>query len=136
MNRSLLPTFLGLAMIRGLSCDAAEPANPKANQQARAILNLIESLPQRSDKRLVSGQFCDFGSRARLGPCQDAFSKTGHWPAMIGLDYADFSNGGLSTYTVNRLAIDYAREGGLVTISAHVPNPANARGGGLRDKGV
>jgi mannan endo-1,4-beta-mannosidase len=24
----------------------------------------------------------------------------------------------------------------LVTISAHVPNPANARGGGLRDKGV
>jgi beta-mannanase len=55
---------------------------------------------------------------------------------MIGLDYADFSNGGISTYTVNRLAIDYAREGGLVTISAHVPNPANANGGGLRDKGV
>ena len=34
------------------------------------------------------------------------------------------------------MAIDYARQGGLVTISAHLPNPANPNGGGLRDKGV
>ena len=102
----------------------------------RAILNYIESLPQRSDKRLISGQFCDFDQGARLGACQEAFDKTGHWPAMIGLDYADVGKGGISTPPVNRLAIDYARQGGLVMISAHLPNPANPRGGGLRDHGV
>ena len=55
---------------------------------------------------------------------------------MIGLDYADFGKGGLETKTVNRLAIDYSRKGGLVTISAHLYNPANPQGGGLRDQGV
>ena len=46
---------------------------------------------------------------------------------MIGLDYADYSQGRhrLHTATVDRVAIDYARQGGLVTISVHLPNPAN-----------
>ena len=35
----------------------------------------------------------------------------------------------LHTGTVNRVAIDYARQGGLVTISAHLPNPANPDAG-------
>src|SRR4029079_18976220 len=72
----------------------------------------------------------------KLGACQEAFAKTGHWPAMIGLDYVDAGKGSISTKAVNRVAIDYARQGGLVTLSAHVPNPANPRGGGLRDQGV
>ena len=132
----LIFTIVPFPIICSSPALAAEPANPQAGKKPRAILDYIESLPQRADKRLISGQFCDAGPRARIGPCQEAFVKTGHWPAMIGLDYADFARGGLSTYTVNRLAIEYARDGGLVTISAHLPNPANANGGGLRDKGV
>ena len=34
------------------------------------------------------------------------------------------------------MAIEYARQGGLVTISAHLYNPANPKGGGLRDQGA
>ena len=34
------------------------------------------------------------------------------------------------------MAIDYWKQGGLVTVSAHLYNPANPKGGGLRDKGV
>jgi hypothetical protein len=34
---------------------------------------------------------------------------------MIGLDYADFGKGGVETKTVNRVAIDYSRQGGLVS---------------------
>lgn len=115
---------------------AGEPANPASNSRARAILSELESLPKCSEKRLISGQFAGFGTGASLKACEEAFHKTGHWPALIGLDYAEFRTGGLDHAVVNRLAIEYARKGGLVTISAHLYNPANPRGGGLRDRGV
>jgi mannan endo-1,4-beta-mannosidase len=116
------------------SARGSDPETPDAH--ARSVLHFLETLPPKDDKRLISGQFTNYGSNATLADCEDAFRKTGHWPAMIGLDYAEFSTGGLHTANVNRLAIDYARKGGLVTISAHLYNPANPRGGGLRDRGV
>ncbi len=109
-------------------CAAAEPANPHANPRARAVLNLLESLPGRSEKRLLSGQFAGFGTGALLRACESAYEKTGHWPAMIGLDYAEFRTGGLDYTAVNRLAIDYARKGGLVTISARPLQPRQPAG--------
>ena len=138
MNRicCALIVLLTLIAIQSAPIQAAEPANPATNSQARAILNKLESLPTRSQKRLISGQFAGFGSGASLKACEAAFQKTGHWPALIGLDYAEFRTGGLDFKVVNRLAIEYARKGGLVTISAHLYNPASPRGGGLRDKGV
>lgn len=132
-------TLLGVALLGSVcagSTLAAEPVTPGANARSRSILNYIEACSHRQEKRLISGQFCGFGPRARLRACEEAFERTGHWPAMIGLDYADFGRGGLETTHVNRLAIDYARLGGLVTLSAHLPNPANPNGGGLRDQGV
>ncbi len=131
-----LPTILVVFLASGPLARAAEPANPKTNAKARAILNYIEKLPERTDKRLISGQFTGFGPGAKLTDCERAFEKTGHWPAIVGLDYADFGKEGIHTATINRLALAYARDGGLVTISAHLPNPANPKGGGLRDKGV
>ncbi len=115
---------------------AIEPANPKANAKARAILNYLEKLPSRPDKRVLSGQFTDSGQSANLRLMSEAHDKTGHWPAIVGLDYADFRTGGLHTKTVNRFATEYWKQGGLVTISAHLYNPARAGGGGLRDQGV
>ncbi len=133
---SSLICMLALLSFQSAPGRAAEPANPATNSRARAILSELESLPKRSEKRLISGQFAGFGTAASLKACEEAFQKTGHWPALIGLDYAEFRTGGLDHAVVNRLAIDYARKGGLVTISAHLYNPANPRGGGLRDKGV
>ncbi|MCB1128097.1 MAG: beta-mannosidase, partial [Verrucomicrobiae bacterium] len=63
-------------------------------------------------------------------------TKTGEWPALLGADYADFPRGSLTWEAPNRAAIAYWRQGGLVTIMAHLYNPANPKGGGLRDKGV
>ncbi len=125
-----------LLVVSASSARALEPANSKTNAKARAILNYLEKLPAQTDKRLVSGQFADAGPTAKLAMCAEVHDKTGHWPAMIGLDYADFAKGGLETKIVNRVAIEYARQGGLVTISAHLYNPANPKGGGLRDQGV
>ena len=46
---------------------ALEPANPKANAKVRAILSYLERLPQRADKRLLSGQFTDAGPSCQTG---------------------------------------------------------------------
>ena len=118
---------------------ALEPANPKTNAKARAILNYLQQLPERADKRLLSGQFNGCGpGAAKPDRCQEIHEKTGRWPAMIGLDYADFSQGGtgLEYKTVNRVAVEYARQGGLVTLSAHLRNPANPKSRGPWEQGA
>jgi mannan endo-1,4-beta-mannosidase len=62
--------------------------------------------------------------------------RTGQWPALMGTDYADFPKGSLTSQAPNQAAIQYWKAGGLVTISAHLYNPANPKGGGLRYKGI
>jgi len=134
LSRPLALAILLLSPPR--AADASEPANLKASPRARAVLDYLGGLPRSAEKRLISGQFTNDGPGASLAMCEQAFAKTGHWPGMIGLDYCGFGTGGLHTPTVNGLAIAYARQGGLVTLSVHLPNPANPNGGGLRDKGV
>ncbi len=131
--------YLLLAAGFSLGCSyapALEPANPNANPKARAILNYLEGLNQRPEKRLLSGQFTQFGPGAGLRLLSAVHDRTGHWPALMGVDYADFGRGGLTFAAPNKAAIEYWNAGGLVTISAHLYNPANTNGGGLRDKGV
>jgi len=115
---------------------AAEPANPKARRDARAVLDYFYSLSNRTNHQILSGQFTDFGQRANVRIMAQIHEKTGHWPAILGSDYADFGRGSLTFKIPNQAAIDYWRQGGLVTISAHLYNPANPKGGGLRDTGV
>jgi mannan endo-1,4-beta-mannosidase len=66
----------------------------------------------------------------------NVFEKTGHWPAILGVDYADFGQGGLETAKPNQTAIAYWKQGGLVSVSTHLNNPVRTNGGGLRDKDV
>jgi mannan endo-1,4-beta-mannosidase len=137
---SPLPRFLliGLSLISttALSFGAPRPADANANSKAREILTYLTGLEGRADKRLVSGQFTEFGDSGNLSLLQKVQAQTGHWPAIAGFDYMDFPKKGLSTHACNLSAIEYWRSGGLVTISTHLYNPANPNGGGLRDKGV
>jgi len=118
------------------NCTAQSPANPNANSQAKALLNYFQGLEARPDKRLLSGQFSNFGDRANLGLLAEIHQQSGHWPAILGVDYA--GRGGIRTEEPNRAAIEYWRQGGLVTISAHMYDPTltNSAFGGLRDKDV
>ncbi len=118
------------------ACAAEPPANPRANSKAKAILLYLQSLEPRTDKRLVSGQFSNFGAGANVRLVTEIHDKTGHWPGLLGADYA--GQGGISPGAPNKAAIAYWNEGGLVTISAHLYDPArtNQDGGGLRDTGV
>ncbi len=137
--KRLLPTFTIAISVGWALCSqlcAAEPANPKTSPAARAVLDYFHGLENRTSKRIVSGQFSNFGNGASLRLLEQVHEKTGHWPGMIGVDYADFGRGSLTCEIPNRASIDYWKQGGLVTISAHLYNPANPNGGGLRDTGV
>ena len=133
--KSTLPLLLASALTC-LAASSAEPANPKANVQARAILNYFHELSGRPEKRVLSGQFSNFGNGANLRIMEQIHEKTGHWPALIGVDYADFGRGSLTYQVPNRVALEYWNRGGLVSVMAHMYNPANPKGGGLRDQGV
>jgi mannan endo-1,4-beta-mannosidase len=130
--------FLGLATVLVAGCRTPQaPANPHANARAQAVLRYFQSLERRSDKRLLSGQFSSFGDRANLNLLTEIHDQTGHWPAMLGVDYS--GRGGVSTEDPNQAAMEYWKAGGLVTVSAHLYNPARATNsafGGLRDKDV
>jgi mannan endo-1,4-beta-mannosidase len=132
--QTIFCTALELVCGTGMS---AEPANPKSNAATHAVLNYFHDLSSRTEgKRILSGQFSDFGNGANLRIMERVHEKTGRWPALIGVDYADLPRGGLTTKTPNQVAIDYWKQGGLVTVMAHMYNPANPKGGGLRDKVV
>ncbi len=113
------------------------PANPKANARAKAILRYVQSLEGRTNQCVLSGQFSNFGDGANLSVMDEIHNQTGHWPAIFGVDYADFSTDGLICEKPNQAVIGYWKQGGLVTISAHLYNPARTNAsGGLRDKNV
>jgi mannan endo-1,4-beta-mannosidase len=119
-----------------ISCSALEPANRNANEKARVLLNYVEGLGARKEKRLLSGQFVDFGEGASLRLPGEIQAATGKCPALLGVDYADFPKGSVTTSNCNRAVMEYWKQGGLVTVGVHLYNPANPKGGGLRDKGV
>ena len=123
------------------NAQAVRTANPNANARAKAVLEYITGLEKRADKRLLSGQFANFGEPTNLRLMENIHELTGHWPAIIGVDYIDFARGDLTFAAPNKAAIDYWKLGGLPNVSAHLYNPANPnhgkiRDGGLRDKGV
>jgi len=128
---AMLAAALGAATAK-----AAEPANRASNPRVRAVLDYFHSLAGKAEKRILSGQFADFGNSADLKIMERIHDLSGEWPALLGADYADFPRGGLTYKTPNAAAIAYWRQGGLVSIMAHLHNPANPKGGGLRDKGV
>src|SRR5690242_4391563 len=78
------------------------PANPGANARAKAVLQYFQNLEKRSDRRLVSGQFSNFGDRANLELLNEIHDQTGHWPALLGVDYA--GRGGVSTKAPDQAA--------------------------------
>ena len=125
------------AMIVLSGCGNSQPpANPHANARTKAVLEYFQGLESRPDKRLLSGQFSNFGDRANPGLLAEIHNQTGHWPAIFGADYA--GRGGIRIQEPDKAAIEYWRQGGLVTISAHLYDPTLTNGafGGLRDKNV
>lgn len=137
MKKSYLPYLFVIGYMALSLAAATGPANTNATPATRRVLAYFHELSARTNgRRILSGQFSDFGNGANLRIMERIHERTGHWPAMIGVDYADFGRGSVTTKVPNQVAIEYWKQGGLVTVMAHMYNPANPKGGGLRDKGV
>ncbi|MGH2663992.1 MAG: glycosyl hydrolase [Actinomycetota bacterium] len=93
-------------------------ANPNGTANANAVLDYLMTLPNRADDRILAGQHAGGGDDASFAPFESIYGDTGHWVGLLSADYA-FS----ADYTrVNSLAKRYWSEGGLVTLSYHMPN--------------
>ncbi len=127
----LLALFVGTTALRA---DASPPADPALNPRGRAIFSYFQQLQASPELKLVSGQFCGWSGAATLDGAAKIHRATGQWPAIVGLDYCAWVAGqpAINTSQPNQLAKAYWRDGGLVGISWHAPNPS---GGGLKDKG-
>jgi mannan endo-1,4-beta-mannosidase len=131
----VLPVLLVTCTALCFADDPKDPANPNASSQAKAVLKYFQSLDAGTEKHLISGQFDNYGDRARMGLMDQIHDKTGHYPGLLGVDYA--GKGGVVIGQPNLAAIDYWRHGGLVTVSTHLYDPQNPIGdGGLRDRDV
>jgi len=134
--------FLMIAgTINALAAGWQPPANTNASPATQAVLKYIQALQGRSEKRLLSGQFTDFGTNAGINSKKvfdQIQQRTGCTPAILGVDYADWHNGSIAADEPNAAALEQWRQGGLVTINAHFFNPlrTNSAVSGLRDKGV
>jgi mannan endo-1,4-beta-mannosidase len=122
----------------GRAANATAPSDPELNQRGRAILAWFQQLQASPELKLVSGQFAGWSGSASIDELGTIQRATGRWPVMIGLDYCGWNEGEamIDVRQPNQLAREYWQAGGLVNLSWHAPNPANPKGGGLRDQGV
>lgn len=133
---NLPPLLLLGLLLGGTALSGATPVNPAASPRVHEVLSYIEGLEARSTAKILSGQFTGYEGQLGRPLLEKIHAQTGQWPALVGVDYADHRKGAVSTRNQNRTAIDYWRAGGLVSVSAHLYNPANPNGGGMRDQGV
>ncbi len=110
------------------------PANPNATPAARALLGFLSYLPDRKERRLITGQFPEWYPRASLDSFEELQTKTGQTPGILSLDYFEtFLDADTATQPathkparwkeINPLLIEHWRAGGLVTLSVHMTNP-------------
>lgn len=97
-------------------------------------LSYLRSLPLKQEKRILSGQQCEAWPRIRetgLRDLEKVYGKSGKWPALGGFEYCEMK-GSVSSPAlfkpprwreVNPYVREWAATGGLVTVSAHMPNP-------------
>ncbi|HTU03660.1 MAG TPA: glycosyl hydrolase, partial [Candidatus Sulfotelmatobacter sp.] len=126
--------MLALPLVAGRA--AAQTADPGATAGTKAVLAYILRLAGNKDKRVLSGQFLQFAPNASLALPEAIHLASGKWPAYVGVDYMNFHTQSIDPEAADRTAIEYWRQGGLVEVNVHLTNPANPKGGGLRDKGV
>ncbi|NIO71488.1 MAG: hypothetical protein GTN71_21280 [Anaerolineae bacterium] len=117
------------------------PANPNANADARKLLNWLVGLPQRPDKRVISGQqvCCGWDFKAAYDTyVTDLYKETGKWIALLGADYA---YGIWSDPGQNSTLIEHWNNGGLITLNWTAWNPWTGNGlewtgGGSSDRNI
>lgn len=113
---------------------SGRPADPQASVETKRILSWFYQLTQRSEKKILSGQFLGWYPHVSLQPVEEIFQKSGKEVALIGVDYyetllddAQLTQPALNNpprwKEINPLIKTYWKKGGLTTISCHLTNP-------------
>ncbi|MFI1383603.1 glycosyl hydrolase [Embleya sp. NPDC020886] len=128
---------MGLAMGFGAGpvawAHSTEPADPQASVAVREVRDWLTHLPNRAQNRVVSGQFAGYsGKTFSLGQVEELKTQTGSYPGLLGCDYGH--DGDTIDHACNATLKDWSAAGGLVTVSAHLPNPDQSDWGGLFTK--
>jgi mannan endo-1,4-beta-mannosidase len=101
---------------------------------AEAALSVLQGLSAEAPAHVIAGSF---GTREAA----EVHETSGRWPALVGQEYcagfgideAEDASAAVPWRTHNPALIEHAREGALIRLLTHFPNPTRRRYGGLRD---
>ena len=157
------PVVLGCVLAAQAVVVAQEPVNPTASQKTRAVLKLLYELPNRPDRRVMSGQVLRImtSGPTRSDPTapvvynpnpyshiQDIYNKYGIWVAIAGAEYTDWWNGTAGVLInhqiqgkilwrqINPALIQHSKNGGIAEIHFHPMSPRNGAGGDADEIGL
>lgn len=108
---------------------ATAPADPDSAAGTGAVFSYLAG----PDHKLVSGQWTGYGS-IDAEELQAIENMTGRRPGLVGADYLDFNGPRINVADVNAQMIRNWKQGSLVDIDVHFPNPWT--GGGPQDRTV
>lgn len=118
-----------LALACAASAAIDPPVSPNAHREVAALLRVLESV---SERYILSGQQELGWDNARVDE-DIAFieRETGQLPVVRGLDYGDYLRdpGAPARYHATERAIAWAKRGGIVTFSLHLPMDLGAPAG-------
>lgn len=116
------------------SRSAVLPADKKASASVRTILQYVNDLTKREDKKLMSGQFLGWYPDAIMKAAEVIHEQSGEWIAIVGVDYYETKQAEAKLtelelgkpprwMQINPLIKEYWSKDGLATLSVHVTNP-------------
>ena len=109
-----------LLSVGAATAGAVEPVNPGATDSARRVLDYLYKL--KKENKIMAGQHVYLSSSPR--EYVHVHNLTGEWPAVIAFDLLGFNKNPKERRTYLKLAKEYWKAGGLVSISWHETSPA------------
>ncbi|SBT68564.1 mannan endo-1,4-beta-mannosidase [Micromonospora sediminicola] len=134
---TVLAAVTALTVVTPADAHTVSPVNANASTATRDVLNWLAHLPNRSSNRIASGFFGGYSNSGfSLNQTEELRAATGQYPAILSCDYGSgwATNSDITAlvdHSCNGALKSWWTSGGLVTISVHLPSPANANGGGL-----
>lgn len=100
-------------------------ADMNAHKTVQKELDYFNSLSQKSIYKVLSGQFIGWLGNEDPQKFQKIYKLSGHYPAIMSGNYADFGNNIFVFFSTNSQLIEHWNNGGLVEVGIHFNNPMN-----------
>jgi len=99
-------------------------ADPDINIKTQSVLDYLKSLPQKSEGKVLSGQFIGWLDQEDTNMFQRIYDATKKYPAIMSGNYADFDED-IFEFNINTQLTNHWNQGGLVEVGIHFDNPMN-----------